>query len=134
MNSPSLNRPIFLSARHFPEWDIGWNAVMRVDVPHASFHAPHLAHIVGSSILHPSVVVAVETALILRRKPSAPSATTVAVSGLSISPVPLVLTMPGPITGVVPVSPMFTMPGGIAIPVPVAILRTVVSQQLQSAG
>src|SRR5207249_8029940 len=54
--------------------NVVWNPVMRVNVPHASVHALGLALIVTSAISEPARVIAVKSALILRRQATAPLA------------------------------------------------------------
>src|SRR5438309_10865129 len=54
--------------------NVVWNPVMRVKVPHASVHALGLALIVTSAISEPARVIAVKSALILRRQATAPLA------------------------------------------------------------
>src|SRR5881628_3461142 len=51
-----------------------WNAVVRIDIPHAIFHAQDLALIVGGAILEPPRVVTIKPALVVGRETSLPSA------------------------------------------------------------
>ena len=53
--------------RNLVERNVVWNPVMRVNVPHPSVHALGLALVVSSAIAEPARVVAVKSALILRR-------------------------------------------------------------------
>ncbi len=53
--------------RNLVERNVVWNPVVRVQVPHAPVHALGLALIVTSAIAEPARVVAVKSALILRR-------------------------------------------------------------------
>src|SRR5262249_39683731 len=48
------------------------NSVVLINVLHAFFHAGHFAAIVSLPVLLPALIVAVETALIVRREPALP--------------------------------------------------------------
>src|SRR5437899_12653950 len=56
------------------EWHVAGNAVVRIDIPHAIFHAQDLALIVGGAILEPPRVVTIKPALVVGRETSLPSA------------------------------------------------------------
>src|SRR6266704_2891945 len=64
--------------------NVVWNPVMRVKVPHASVHALGLALIVTSAISEPARVVAVESALILRRQATTPLAVSAVISSTAV--------------------------------------------------
>ena len=121
MPSPEPKKAFPLTAGHFSKRGVGRNSVMRINISHSAFHAPHFAHVVGGAILHPAVVIAIEPSLILRRHTSPPSAATVPVAGSGINAISIMVTMPGSVTRVIPVSVLFTVPGTVAVVVPTTV-------------
>jgi hypothetical protein len=100
---------------------------MSVNVLHALFHACHLFPIVGSTVLLPSGIVAIEAALVLSRKTAPPAAAIISSIAIIVA---LVLAMPCPIARIIPVASALAVPGTIAVGNANAIMAAATSRNL----
>ena len=107
--------------------NVVWNPVMRVNVPHASVHALGLALIVTSAISEPARVIAVKSALILRRQATAPLAISAIRSAAVLAIIAVVIRIIVTITVSVLIDAIAVLvPIPIAVSIPIAILIAMV--------
>ena len=99
--------------------NVVWNPVMRVNVPHASVHALGLALIVTSAISEPARVIAVKSALILRRQATAPLAISAIRSAAVLAIIAVVIRIIVTITVSVLIDAIAVL---VPISIPIAIL------------
>src|SRR2546425_740279 len=103
--------------------NVVWNPVMRVNVPHASVHALGLALIVTSAISEPARVIAVKSALILRRQATAPLAISAIRSAAVLAIIAVVIRIIVTITVSVLIDAIAVL---VPISIPIAILIAMV--------